>query len=106
MYSLIRSEKRVQIYDKLCDDVMGYIVEFLGDEEKVEWCHINKKMFQYIREYSPHSIIEICRKCQHHKNNCTCRKYKFCCQKVGLIFSVGIIILSIILMILNYHHII
>lgn len=106
MYSLIRNEKKFQIYDKLCDDVMGHIVGFLGDEEKIEWCHINKKMFQYIRDYSSDLLIEICRKCQHHKNHCTCNRYKFCCQKVGLFFSVGIIILSIILMILNYHHIV
>ena len=48
MYSLIRNEKKFQIYDKLCDDVMGHIVGFLGDEEKVEWCHINKKIFATI----------------------------------------------------------
>ncbi len=106
MYSLLNSSNKKAIYENICDDIMGHIVSFLGDEEKVEWCHINRKMLQYIREYSPHSIIEICTKCQHHKNNCTCRKCKFCCQMVGLLFSVGIIILSIILMILNYHHII
>lgn len=106
MYSILNSEKKVVIYNKLCDDTMYTIYSFLGEEEKAEWCKVNERMYQYIYKFSPQYSIDLCKKCKHHYNFCKCRHGKMCLAKCGLLFSVGIIIASIILMILYYHNII
>jgi hypothetical protein len=106
MYSSINQSYRYKIYDKLCDDTMETIFSFLGDEDKIEMCKVNERMYQYVYKFSPYFFIDICKKCKHHRNFCKCKNNTMYLATCGLLFSVGIIILSIILMILYYHHII
>lgn len=59
-------------YDRLCDDTLGHIIGFLGEEEKVEWCHVHPRTHQLICEHHPSLTVSVCVRCEHHVKQCHC----------------------------------
>jgi hypothetical protein len=104
MYNLVNEDNKI-IYNKLCDDMMGNILSYLDDEEKIEWCHI-RKMNKYVTKYYSNMVVMVCTKCNHNPKFCICKKRKMCLAKLAMIGVVIILIVPFVLAILNYHTII
>ena len=66
------SPKRNPFYDDLCDDVVGHILGFLGDDEKAEWCHVNPTMLRYVSDHAPDFTLMVCVRCGVHDKRCSC----------------------------------
>lgn len=64
--------KRSPFYDDVCDDVVGHILGFLGDDEKAEWCHVNPTMLRYVVELDPGFRLLTCVRCGVYLKRCTC----------------------------------
>ncbi len=87
MYHLLESPLEpppslAPFYDRLCDDTLGHMIGFLGEEEKVEWCHVHPRMRQLIVDYHPSLTISVCVRCEHHVKRCQCppprRRWRDC----------------------------
>lgn len=81
-------------YNHLCDDVLGHVIGFLGDEEKAECCYVNLIMRQLICDHSPQTYIPICRRCQRYIKRCTCPSPKNgkCCNRIVSIVVIVILV--------------
>ena len=104
MYSLLEQEKekeQIQVktlpvfYDKLCDDTLGYVIGFLGDEEKAEWCHVNERMCALVVEHDPTFTFLSCRRCGRHVKRCSCPRRRGWGNTVVSIVVVGLLVIIV-----------
>ena len=92
-------------YDYLCDDVIGYIIDFLGEDEKAEWYQTNTAMRRYMTEWKPEFHLPTCVRCGVYVKRCTCpsprgqRRWCLCFIRmvvIGLmIIVIGALIMAI-----------
>jgi hypothetical protein len=59
-------------YDCLCEDTLGHVIEFLGEEEKAEWCHVNERMRSLLVKHAPTFTLMACRRCGYYVKRCSC----------------------------------
>lgn len=91
-------KKYVPFYDYLCDDMVGYIIDFLGEDEKAEWYHVNRTMRHYMVEWKPEFRLPTCVRCGIYIKRCTCpsqRGQRRWCSCFIRIIVIGILIIVI-----------
>lgn len=102
MYHLLTAEPSHPLfYDHLCDDTLGVVIHFLGDEEKAEWCHVNERMRSLVVEHDPTFTLMACRRCGKYVKRCSCpRREGRWKNQVVSILVVGLLVIIIGVMVM------